>query len=165
MTAAQPNARADIFPPSAKLTRSWSASGPSRRSQEFSSDYSSGPVGALPRHTIAHTRPSTTHQHAPRPDQPSETSPLTTFLAPFRAHRVTSATTFQGLALRVRRGAPRGARADIRISYCSSRAWRLCATKGAPESARRDGRSGPAFVCVRCTVRRVGGARLISPRL
>ena len=98
MTAAQPNARAEIFPPSAKLTRSWSASGPSRRSQEFSSDYSSGPVGALPRHTIAHTRPSTTHQHAPRPDQPSETSPLTTFLAPFRADRVTSATTFRGLA-------------------------------------------------------------------
>ena len=69
------------------------------------------------------------------------------------------------VGLRVRRGAPRGARADIRISSCSSRAWRLCATKGAPESARRDGRSGPAFVCVRCTVRRVGGARLISPRL
>ena len=82
----------------AKLTRSWSASGPSRRSQEFSSDYSSGPFGALPRHTIAHTRPSTTHQHAARSDQPSETSPLTTFLAPFRADRVTSATTFRGLA-------------------------------------------------------------------
>ena len=61
-------------------------------------DYSTGPVAALPRHTIAHTRPSTTHQHAPRPDQPSETSPLTTFLAPFRADRVTSATTFRGLA-------------------------------------------------------------------
>ena len=100
MTAAQPNARAEIFPPSAKLTRSWSASGPSRRSQDFWSDYSSGPIGALPRHTIARTRPSITHQHVARSHQPSETCPLTTFLAPFRADRVTYmyATTTRGLA-------------------------------------------------------------------
>ena len=96
MTAAQPNARAEIFPPSAKLTRSWSASGPSRRSQDFWSDYSSGPIGALPRHTIARTRPSITHQHVARSHQPSETCPLTTFLAPFRADRVTYATTIRG---------------------------------------------------------------------
>ena len=96
--ARRPTARADVLPPSGKLTRSRSASGPSRRSQGFLSNYYSGPVGALPRHTMARTRPSTTHQHAHRPNPPSEACPLTTSLAPFRADRVTCATTTRGLA-------------------------------------------------------------------
>ena len=114
------NARADVLPPSGKLTRSRSASGLSRRSQDFSSTYSSGPIGALPRHTIARTRPSITHQHVARSHQPSEACPLTTSLAPFRADRVTCATTFLGLASASAEALPRRARGDMRISSCST---------------------------------------------
>ena len=46
----------------------------------------------------ARTRPSITHQHVARSNPPSETCPLTTFVAPFLADRVTSATTMRGLA-------------------------------------------------------------------
>ena len=98
MTAAQPNARAEIFLPSEKLARSCSASGPSRRSQDFSSTYSSGPVGTSPSPLAcshaAHPLTSTPLAHQP----PSAAYLLTVFLAPFRADRVSSAKTILHLA-------------------------------------------------------------------
>ena len=67
---------------------------------------------------IAHTRPSTTHQLAPRPDQPSETSPLTTFLAPFRADRVTSALRHDLPRVGLRRSAE-ALRAELDLIFVS----------------------------------------------
>jgi hypothetical protein len=118
-----------------------------------------------------HDRPHTTLHHSParpspRPSQRDVPADHSSCAFPCGQGHL-YATTSRGLASAS--AEPLHAQLEqiflrIRISSCSSRAWRLRATKGAPESAQRDGRAGPAFVCVRCTVRRVGGARLISPR-
>lgn len=123
--ARRPNARADVLPPSGKLTRSRSDSGPSRRSQDFSTDYSSGPVES--------------------PARP----------------------TFRGLAS----ASAEALRAELELIYVSLLA-RVERGACARPRARQNQRSAThttvqrLYVCVApCEVRRVGGARLMSPRM